>query len=123
PGSGPLHDCHELGHAGDAAACFERGRECFERCTEARAAAREPVTIEFAAKVGDEDFACGQVYSGVGSSGVDAAPQDLRFFVSDVRLIDASGREEPVAIAARAPWQAADVALLDFEDGSGLCAS
>ena len=25
PGSGPLHDCHELGHAGDATQCFTQG--------------------------------------------------------------------------------------------------
>lgn len=123
PGSGPLHECHEVGHAGDASACFERGRECFDLCTEARAAASEPVTIVFHAKVGEEDFACGQRYAGVGSSGVDAEPQDLRFFVSDVRLLDASGGEAPVALDARAPWQASGVALLDFEDRSGLCAS
>jgi len=123
PGSGPLHECHELGHAGDVTACFERGRECFDLCTEARAAAREPITIQFAAKVGEQDFECGQVYSDLGSSGSDAEPQDLRFFVSEVRLIEAGGREEPVAIDVRAPWQTADVALLDFEDGSGLCVS
>jgi uncharacterized repeat protein (TIGR04052 family) len=59
----------------------------------------------------------------VGSSQVDAEPQDLRFFVSEVRLIEASGREEPVALDVLEPWQTADVALLDFEDGTGLCAS
>lgn len=123
PGSGPLHECHELGHGGDAATCFERGRECFDLCTAARAAASEPIAIEFAAKVGDEDFACDTVYSGLGTTGADAEPQDLRFFVSNVRLIDGAGREEPVAIEAEAPWQTADVALLDFEDASGLCAS
>lgn len=123
PGSGVLHDCHELGHAGDAAACFERGRECFDLCSAARAEAAQPIQIEFEARVGDEEFECGRVYSGVGSSGADAEPQDLRFFVSDVRLLDANGREEPVAIEALPPWQTADVALLDFEDGSGLCAS
>jgi uncharacterized repeat protein (TIGR04052 family) len=123
PGSGPLHECHELGHAGDAAACFERGRECFDRCSEARAAASQPIQIEFEARVGEEEFGCDRVYSGVGSSQVDAEPQDLRFFVSDVRLIEASGRQEPVALDVRELWQTADVALLDFEDGSGLCAS
>ncbi|HTV19246.1 MAG TPA: hypothetical protein VMG12_11260, partial [Polyangiaceae bacterium] len=82
PGSGPLHECHELGHGGDAQACFERGRECFDLCTEARAAASEPIAIEFGAKVGAEDFACGRVYADVGSSGVEAEARDLRFFVS-----------------------------------------
>jgi uncharacterized repeat protein (TIGR04052 family) len=122
-GSGPLHDCHELGHAENAAACFERGRECFDLCSEARAAASQPIAIEFEARVGEEAFECGRVYSGVGSSGLDVEPQDLRFFVSDVRLIEASGREEPVTLDTAAPWQTADVALLDFEDASGGCAA
>jgi uncharacterized repeat protein (TIGR04052 family) len=123
PGSGPLHECHELGHAEDAAACFERGRECFDLCSAARAEAAQPIQIEFEARVGEEVFACSNVYSGVGSSGVDAEPLDLRLFVSDVRLIDLNGREEPVALEVLPPWQTADVALLDFEDQSGLCAS
>ncbi len=123
PGTGPLHDCHELGHAGDAGLCFERGRECFDLCTAARVAASTPIEIGFQARVADEDFACGQVYEGVGSTASLAEPQDLRFFVSDVRLIEADGREEPVALDTRAPWQLPEVALLDFEDASGLCAS
>lgn len=123
PGTGPLHDCHELGHAGDAGLCFERGRECFDLCTEARAAASAPIEIQFQARVGEEDFACGRAYEGVGSTASLAEPQDLRFFVSDVRLIDATGREEPVSLDTRPLWQLPEVALLDFENASGLCSS
>ena len=123
PGSGPLHECHELGHAGDANACFARGRECYDLCSEARAQAAEPITLSFAARVGDEPFACGATYEDLGSTGVPAEPQDFRLFVSNVRLIDASGREEPVLLDTRAPWQLPEVALLDFEDQSALCAA
>jgi uncharacterized repeat protein (TIGR04052 family) len=123
PGSGPLHECHELGHAGDADACFARGRECHDLCSEARAQAAEPITLRFAARVGAEPFACGSTYEGQGASGVAAEPQDFRFFVNDVRLIDASGREEPVLLDSRAPWQLPEVALLDFEDQSARCAA
>jgi hypothetical protein len=35
-----------------------------------------------------------------------------------VRLIDAQGHEVPLAMNVRSPWQTADVALLDFEDGT-----
>jgi uncharacterized repeat protein (TIGR04052 family) len=122
PGSGPLHDCHELGHAGDPNACFERGRECYDLCSQARTAAAEPISIRFAARVGAEEFACGQTYEDVGASAVLAEPQDFRFFVSDVRLLDANGGETPVLLDTRAPWQGQDTALLDFEDQTGLCA-
>jgi hypothetical protein len=38
--------------------------------------------------------------------------------VQSVRLIDAQGHEVPLAMNVRSPWQTADVALLDFEDGT-----
>jgi uncharacterized repeat protein (TIGR04052 family) len=123
PGSGPLHECHELGHAGDANACFARGRECFDLCTEARASQRQPLTLSFQAKVGDEAFACGRSYEDVGSTGVTVEPRDLRVFVSNVMLVKADGTKEAVEIVERAPWQLPGVALLDFEDASGLCAA
>jgi hypothetical protein len=39
-GDGPSHACHELGHAGDEAACAAGGAECIELCS----AAHEPGT-------------------------------------------------------------------------------
>ena len=120
PGDGPLHDCHSLGHGGDAAACFARGRECFELCTRAH---DEPVTLQFAARVGAEPFACGSSYAGVGSSAARVEAQDFRFFVHDIRLITADATEVAVEIDERAPWQALGTALLDFEDATGACLS
>ncbi len=121
PGSGPLHECHELGHAGDAQACFEGGRECYDLCTAAHEARAVPVTLTFAAKVGEEDFACGQSYEGVGSPPATVQPQDFRFFIHDVRLVTTAGEEVPLALDERTPWQTTDVALLDFETPAGLC--
>ncbi len=118
PGEGPLHECHELAHAADAGACFERGRECFDLCTRAH---QEPVSVRFTARVGSAPFNCGTTYEGVGSGSDSAEPRDFRFFVHDVRLVDASGNQVPVELDERAPWQGRGVALLDFEDGSGGC--
>lgn len=118
PGDGPLHECHELAHAADAAACFSRGRECFDLCTRAH---QEPLTITFEARVGAAAFECGTSLEDVGSSEASAEPRDFRFFVHDVRLLDAEGNAVPVQVDERAPWQARGVALLDFEDGSGGC--
>ena len=46
---------------------------------------------------------------------------DLRFYVSDVRLVRRDGRQVPVVMAPRGRWQSADIALIDLEDGSAAC--
>lgn len=81
----------------------------------------EEITIRFKAVIGGEDFACGKTYSGVGTKRSTVEPADFRLFVQDLALIDADDKEVPVKLAVRAPWQLENVALLDFEDGSGLC--
>ncbi len=81
----------------------------------------EKVTLKFRAQVGDELFACGEKYADQGSSEVEVTPQDFRFYVSAVRLISSDGDEVPVTLDARSPWQSPEVALLDFEDGTGSC--
>jgi uncharacterized repeat protein (TIGR04052 family) len=84
--------------------------------------AERSVTIRFKAKIGDEDLACGREYDGLGSSKVQATPQDFRFFVESVKLISKDGAEVPVRFDERAPFQTKDVAFLDFTDGQGSCA-
>ena len=80
-----------------------------------------PVTIRFKATVGTAPFACGVTYTNQGSTGTTVKPRDFRFYVQSVRLIDAHNQEIPLALDVRSPWQTADVALLDFEDGSADC--
>lgn len=81
------------------------------------------VSLQFKAKVGTKDFACGQTYSGLGTTNATVKAQDFRFYVQDVRLVNAAGVDVPVALDARAPWQTPDVALLDFENGTAGCAN
>lgn len=81
----------------------------------------EAVTIRFKATMGDAAFACGQTYEGQGTAATTVVPQDLRFFVEQVRLIDADDNEVPVVLDERAPFQSKEVALLDFEDGTAAC--
>jgi uncharacterized repeat protein (TIGR04052 family) len=88
----------------------------------AEVGAPREVRLRFRAQVGDAAFACGERYPTSGGAPW-LTPVDLRFFVRDVRLIAASGAEVPVSLEARAPWQLEDVALIDFEDASGACAS
>lgn len=80
-----------------------------------------PVSIKFKAKVGTQDFKCGTTYTAQGTTNDTVEPRDLRFFVQDLKLVTSAGQEVPVQIDVRSPWQTADVALLDFEDGTGKC--
>jgi uncharacterized repeat protein (TIGR04052 family) len=123
PGTGPLSVCHDLGHDKVETSCVADNGACVAACT-AAANAPTPVTVRFAAKIGSADFACGQTYTGVGTTpGTQVTPMDLRFYVQDLKLIREDGTEVAVAIADRAPFQnaAANVALLDFENGQGSC--
>jgi len=46
---------------------------------------------------------------------------DLRFYVSDVQLIDSAGKARDIRFATEMPWQNDAVALIDLEDGTGAC--
>lgn len=79
------------------------------------------VTVRFVAKVGDQAAACGMVYEGVGADGATVSLNDYRFFVSNLRLVNAAGEEIPVELTQDGQWQYDSVALLDFEDGTSMC--
>jgi hypothetical protein len=79
------------------------------------------VEIRFGARVGEAEFRCGQSYAGIGTTNARITPTDFRFYVSDVELIDAAGRAVKLQLAQDGVWQFRDLALLDFEDGSGPC--
>jgi uncharacterized repeat protein (TIGR04052 family) len=78
-------------------------------------------TMKFAARVGDQDVRCGQTYTGLGATGLDVQIHDLRFYISNVRVITDSGDEIPVTLEQDGKWQVQNVALLDFEDASNGC--
>jgi len=54
-------------------------------------------------------------------SGAGIALNDLRFFVSDLVLLDATGREYALILDQDGRWQQDRLALIDLEDGSGAC--
>jgi uncharacterized repeat protein (TIGR04052 family) len=81
----------------------------------------EPMTIQFAARVGEEDVTCEASYTGVGAGETDIRVADFRFYVSNVRLLTGDGDEVPLALEQDGLWQYENVALLDFEDGSEHC--
>jgi len=82
-----------------------------------------PVEIQFKGMVGSEEFACGTAYSGVGTGDSQIVPSDFRLYVSNVRLVPRTGDEVPVTLEQDGIWQFQNIALLDFEDGSGPCAN
>jgi uncharacterized repeat protein (TIGR04052 family) len=74
----------------------------------------QPIEIPFAAQYGDAPVRC-DLAAG------DLRLTDLRLFVHDLRLLTPGGREVPVELPDRSPWQGGAVALLDLEDGTGAC--
>jgi uncharacterized repeat protein (TIGR04052 family) len=83
----------------------------------------QSVRIAVRAQVGTETFACGRQYPNVGSARSTIEGTEFKFFVHDVKLVAADGREVNVTLTQDELWQNGDVALLDFEDGSGGCAN
>jgi uncharacterized repeat protein (TIGR04052 family) len=82
----------------------------------------QDVVVHFAALVGATPFACGQTYAGVGTTGTTFQPKDFRMYVHDVKLQTEDGAQFPVTLRDDGKWQRDGVALLDFEDATGLCA-
>ncbi|MGE4476515.1 MAG: MbnP family copper-binding protein [Stutzerimonas sp.] len=81
----------------------------------------QPVEIRFEGVVGSQPFRCGNSYPGIGSPTATVRPTDFRFYVTGVSLVDRRGRKVPVMLDQDGLWQYRDVAMIDFEDGSGPC--
>ncbi|OAI26249.1 hypothetical protein A1351_02120 [Methylosinus sp. R-45379] len=83
------------------------------------AAARDQaVTLRFALTADGKDVGCAAPLSNLGSGRLETKLHDARFYIHDVKLIDAKGVRTPVALAQN-DWQYAGVALLDFKDARG----
>jgi uncharacterized repeat protein (TIGR04052 family) len=76
-----------------------------------------PVSIRFAARVGSQPFSCTQSYTGLGTTASTATPTEFMMYVSDVRLLTATGTEVPVTLTQDNKWQIENIALLDFAEG------
>ncbi len=93
------------------------------RTLQRAAAGKRRVSLAFRAVVGSERFGCGRTDGPLGKTRSKVTFSDLRFYVHGVRLIDELGEEQAVALEQDGRWQAKDVALLDFENGTGPCAN
>lgn len=87
------------------------------------AMADQAVSITFAAQIAGKPFSCTETYMGLGAKGTAVKGIDYRLFVSGAALIRADGTAQPIALDQDGTWQLDDLALLDFEDGTGGCAT
>jgi uncharacterized repeat protein (TIGR04052 family) len=71
---------------------------------------------------GPEDFVCGRVYSTMGATNAKVTPQDLRFYIHGLRLLDDDGQQIPLDLE-QDRWQLGEIALLDFENASAACSN
>ena len=83
------------------------------------ALAPAPVSVAFTIAAGDAAVDCSSSIDGV-AGGNGFKINDLRFFVSDVKLVSESG-VHPLALDQDGAWQYKNVALLDFENATGNC--
>jgi uncharacterized repeat protein (TIGR04052 family) len=81
------------------------------------------VEIPFTAEIAGAPFACTDSFTGLGSTATEVQFLDFRLFVSSAHLIAADGTRVPVAVEQDGAWQIENIALLDFEDGTGSCAN
>jgi uncharacterized repeat protein (TIGR04052 family) len=79
------------------------------------------VSLNFAAQINGQPFACGQRYDGVGTTRSSITPSDFRMYVSEVKLLRQDGIAVPVQLTQDGIWQHQNVALIDFENGTGPC--
>jgi uncharacterized repeat protein (TIGR04052 family) len=84
--------------------------------------ADQSVVLQFRAQVGDEPATCTDTYTEMGAAPSTIAIRDMRLYISGVHLLEAGGGDVELALEQDGTWQYEDVALLDFEDGSGSCA-
>lgn len=80
----------------------------------------QPVAIGFSLMAAGRPVHCGAMFGPLGRDQKRVWLHDARFYVQDVALIDEIGRQVPLRLSLN-EWQNAQVALLDFEDGTGHC--
>lgn len=89
----------------------------------AAASAAEPVTIHFRGAVNGAPFSCGRSYAGVGANNSTITAEDFRFYVHDMRLVDATGAEHLLELDQQTKWQIERTALIDLENKIGDCSN
>jgi uncharacterized repeat protein (TIGR04052 family) len=74
------------------------------------------LSIPFVPVFGEQVLVCDAIGDAVALS-------DLRLYIANVQLVSEAGELVDVQLEADGEWQQPDLALLDFENGSGECAN
>ena len=82
------------------------------------AACGDPITVEFALQATGEPISCGTPFS---MDGIDMELTDARMYVSQMVLLDTYDTYNQLRFDRDDTWQHDEIALLDFEDGTGAC--
>ncbi len=90
-------------------------------------AATQKVAIDFAAVAGSRSVTCGKPITGLGTTSRTALLTDLRFYVTDVKLLRKGGGAVALTPPANSKWSYSKggeaVTLIDLENGTGSCAA
>lgn len=81
----------------------------------------QSIAIDFAAVAGTQPVQCGTPIAGLGTGAVTADLHDLRFYVSNVALLNDKDEAVPVTLEAN-DWQNGQLTLIDLENATGACA-
>ena len=79
-------------------------------------------SIEFKLVSGGDEVSCGAPWDHVGTSRSEVQLRAFAFYVHDLKLIRDGGKREALELVADDAFQSSEVALLDFDDGTGRCA-
>jgi len=83
----------------------------------------QAVKLRFAGAVNGAPFECGKSYTNIGTTKSTITPSDFRLFVSEIQLLTPDGKSVSVSLDQDGVWQYKNVALVDFENGSGPCSN
>ncbi len=87
--------------------------------------APKAVTIDFAAVAGNTPINCASSLTDLGTSNAQGTLKDLRFYISNVKLVKRGGGEEALKLATtddvNATQGSDSVTLIDLEDKTGGC--
>ncbi|MFK8082061.1 MAG: MbnP family copper-binding protein [Granulosicoccus sp.] len=83
----------------------------------------QTVNLSFAGEFSGQAFSCEHKYENTGVADTTVMLADFKLFVSNVKLINEAGVSVPVSLDNDGLWQQDNVALLDFENGTGSCSN